>query len=58
VRWPEDFLAVVAVLIALMTLVWWRNRFPSKYDVTLHRDDLKPDARKPPPDSGDESDGG
>jgi hypothetical protein len=48
VRWPEDFFTAVGILIFLMVLVWWRNRFPSRHDITLHLDQ---DAKKPPPDA-------
>jgi hypothetical protein len=54
VTWPGDFATALAVLIFLMIILWWRNRFPSRYDITLRKgeaqdDDKDDDVEKPSP---------
>jgi hypothetical protein len=53
--WPDDVATAVGILIFVMIVVWWRNRLPIKYDITLHHDETKD--KKTPPGPRDEPDG-
>lgn len=52
ISWPDDWVTALGILVFVLIVLWWRHRFPKRYDFTLHldlkRDDPNQDAQKPP----------
>jgi hypothetical protein len=47
VRYPEDFLTAVVVVVGGAALLWLRSRLPTRHDVTVRHKKEDPDAEPP-----------